>query len=214
MKEEEGRCIAAVEAFNVADKRINELRNKLTKAERDKKSAEAVLNCAERQVEAEKARDQAEQEGYDVGVAETEEALKAEVSGESIECILPSCYPCTRLSQFQIDTSSEVAEFGKGGPAKVPPSSDSPSKEAQQHGVAEKEANANKGVPLDATKPPAIPQDRLKEKEVPFTMETVLATLPVPAKGDLKSKDSGSSETTLSQSTKAPPKEKIVIKKK
>ena len=31
--------------------------------------------------QAEKARDQAEQEGYDVGVAETEEALKAEVSG-------------------------------------------------------------------------------------------------------------------------------------
>ena len=45
-------------------------------------------------------------------------------------------------------------------------------------------------------------------------MEIVLATLPLPAKGDLKSKDAGSSEAALSQSTKAPPKEKIVIKKK
>ena len=31
--------------------------------------------------DAKKARDQAEQDGYDVGVVETDEALKAEVSG-------------------------------------------------------------------------------------------------------------------------------------
>ena len=67
---------------------------------------------------------------------------------------------------------------------------------------------------LDATKPPATPQDPPKEKEVPSIMEIVLATLPLPAKDDLKSKDSGSSEPALSQSTKGPPKEKIVIKKK
>ena len=45
-------------------------------------------------------------------------------------------------------------------------------------------------------------------------MEIVLATLTLLAKGDLKSKDSGSSEAALSQTTKGPPKEKIVIKKK
>lgn len=44
-------------------------------------------------------------------------------------------------------------------------------------------------------------------------MEIVLATLPVPDKGDLKSKGSESSKAALSQSTKALPKEKIVIKK-
>ena len=66
----------------------------------------------------------------------------------------------------------------------------------------------------NATQPPAAPQDPPKEKEVPSTMEIVLATLPLPAKGDLKSKGPGSSEPTLSQSTKGPPKEKIVIKKK
>ena len=106
-----------------------------------------------------------------------------------------------------------MAELGKGSPIKAPPSSDSPSMVAQQHGIAEKEAVANKGVALDATKPPAAPRDPLKEKDVSSTMEIVLATLLVPAKGDLKSKDSGSLEAILSQSTKAPPKEKFVIKK-
>ena len=56
-----------------------------------------------------------------------------------------------------VDTSSEVAELGKGSPTKVPPSSDRPSEEAQQYGVAEKEADANKGVTPDATKPPTVP---------------------------------------------------------
>ena len=45
-------------------------------------------------------------------------------------------------------------------------------------------------------------------------MEIVLATLPLPAKGDLNSKDLGSLKVALSQSTNGPPKEKIVIKKK
>ena len=51
MKEEEGKRIAAMDAFNVAKKRIQELKNKLTKAERDKNSAEAALEGAERQAE-------------------------------------------------------------------------------------------------------------------------------------------------------------------
>ena len=44
-------------------------------------------------------------------------------------------------------------------------------------------------------------------------MEIVLATLPIPAKGDLKGTDQRSSEATTQQS-KAPPQGKIVIKKK
>ena len=66
----------------------------------------------------------------------------------------------------------------------------------------------------DATKPPVAPQNQPKEKEVLTSMEIVLATLPLLAKGDLKSKDSGSSEAALPPSTKGLPKEKIVIKKK
>ena len=109
MKDEEGTRVAAVEAFNVAEKRVKELNAKLLEAEREWKSAEVALEGAERQAETphkqlrqvkdelaaakeqikllkkkledvEKAKDQAKQYGYDVGVAETEEALRAEVS--------------------------------------------------------------------------------------------------------------------------------------
>ena len=48
MKDDEGRQIAAVEAFNVAKKRVKELNAKLTKAERDKKSTKAALERVER----------------------------------------------------------------------------------------------------------------------------------------------------------------------
>lgn len=43
MKEEEGRRIVDVEAFSLAEKRIQELNMKLTKANQDRKSAEATL---------------------------------------------------------------------------------------------------------------------------------------------------------------------------
>ena len=50
MKKGEGRCNAIVEAFNMAKKkRINEMKSKLFKVERDKKSAEVALDNAERQ---------------------------------------------------------------------------------------------------------------------------------------------------------------------
>ena len=54
MKEEEGRHIVAVEAFNVVEKRIQELNAKLTKADRDKKRAEVTLEGAERQAESQR----------------------------------------------------------------------------------------------------------------------------------------------------------------
>ena len=51
MKDEEGRCIAAMDAFNMAKKNIQELNKKLTEAYRDKKSTEAALEGAKRQAE-------------------------------------------------------------------------------------------------------------------------------------------------------------------
>ena len=48
MKVEEGRCIAAMDAFNVAEKRIQELNKKLTEADKDKKSDEAAMEGAKR----------------------------------------------------------------------------------------------------------------------------------------------------------------------
>jgi len=54
MKEEEAKCIAAVDAFNVADKNIQELTTKLNKVDQDKKSVEAALQGAERQAESQR----------------------------------------------------------------------------------------------------------------------------------------------------------------
>ena len=50
MKKEEGRQIAVVDAFHVAEKSNQELKSKLTKAKRAKRSAEAALDSAKRQV--------------------------------------------------------------------------------------------------------------------------------------------------------------------
>ena len=102
------------------------------------------------------------------------------------------------FASSKADTPSEVVELEKDSPDKAPLFSDSPSKVAEQLGVAEKEVDTTKGVASDATKPSAIPQDPFKEKEVPPKMEIVLATLQVLAKGDLKGKDQGSSEVALS----------------
>ena len=45
MKKEEGRRNATVKAFNMAQKRINEMmKSKMAEVERDKKSAEAALD--------------------------------------------------------------------------------------------------------------------------------------------------------------------------
>ena len=51
MKEEEGRRNATVEAFNVAEKSIQELKSRLLEEERERKSVAAALNSAERQAE-------------------------------------------------------------------------------------------------------------------------------------------------------------------
>ena len=50
MKEEEGRQIATVDVFHMAEKSNQELKSKLTKAKRAKRSAEATLDSAKRQV--------------------------------------------------------------------------------------------------------------------------------------------------------------------
>ena len=61
-------CRQAEDQLAASKWQIIALKKKLKEAERAREQAE-------------KARDQTEQEGYDVGVAETEKAFKAEVSG-------------------------------------------------------------------------------------------------------------------------------------
>ena len=78
---------------------------------------------------------------------------------------------------------------------------------ADQPGVTGKEVEVIKGVIPDAIKSPTAPQDPIKDKEAP-RMDIFLATLPLPAKGDPKGIDKGSSEAAVSKS-KALPKEKM-----
>ena len=130
---------------------------------------------------------------------------------EGRECILPLTIRASSSISSKADTPSKVVEPGKNSLYKVPPSSSSPPKEVEQPGVTEKEAEMTKGVAPNATKPLATPQDPINDNEA-LRMEIVLATLPLSAKGDPKGKDQGSSEAAVSQS-KAPPKEKTVIKK-
>ena len=51
MKKEEGRRIAVVEAFQVAEKSIKDLKAKLTEEEKERKLVAAALSSAEKQVE-------------------------------------------------------------------------------------------------------------------------------------------------------------------
>ena len=67
---------------------------------------------------------------------------------------------------------------------------------AKQPRVNGKEVEVTKGVAPDATKPGTALQDPTKDKEAP-RMEIVLATLPLPVKGDPKGIDQGSLKTTV-----------------
>ncbi|KAL0000243.1 hypothetical protein SO802_019845 [Lithocarpus litseifolius] len=149
MKEEEGRHIAAVDAFN---------------------------------------------DGYDVGVAETEEALRAKVSGVCRTYCLQvwnevlnqagveassalrraeNVYypPAIRSSgppsssDPKANTVSKEVDNDKDNLAKVLPSSNSHPKEAKQAKATEKGKDTTKGVVPEATKPSNVPKDLSKGKE-------------------------------------------------
>ncbi|KAK9997902.1 hypothetical protein SO802_017505 [Lithocarpus litseifolius] len=65
----------------------------------------------------------------------------------------------------KVDTTSKEVDISKDSLAKALLSPDSPSKEAEQPGVVEKETVTTKGVAINATMPLAAPQDLPKEKE-------------------------------------------------
>ena len=185
---------------------------------------------------AEKAWEEAQQEGYGIGVIETEEAFRAEVPGvcriyytqvwdEALNRVgvkassvlrkaenvyYPSAIHAPSLSSSMIDTPPEVADPEQHSPGKVPPPPSNPPKMTEQPKANEKGAEMTKEVTLDATVPLAAPQDPSKDKEDTI-MEIVLASLLIPAKGDSKGADQGKA---AAQQTKAPPPGiKIIIKK-
>ena len=99
-------------------------------------------------------------------------------------------------SSSEADTPSKVVDPEKSGSEKAFSSSSNLPKVAEQPRVNEKETEVTKGVPPNAIKPLAVPQDPIKDNEA-SRMEIVLATLPFPTKGDPKCIDQGSLEATV-----------------
>ena len=105
-KDEEARRVVAIQTLAIVEKRIKDLVTKLAEADREKKSikagtekqaedqrlqlhkAEEQLAVAKEQIEAQKkemekveeATTRAEQNGYDIGVKETKDILRAQVT--------------------------------------------------------------------------------------------------------------------------------------
>ena len=170
--------------------------------------------------QAERARNQAEQDGYDAGVIEIEEALRVEVPGVYKTYCSQTWYKA--LNQARVEASSmlrkvenvyyplairrsipigsrtdaepEREEVSKDSTTNVTTSFAHLSKEAEQPRATEKEKNVNQRVALNAMKPLTTIQDPLVEKEAPGTMEIVLVSLPLPAKSDPVSKGPKASE--------------------
>ncbi|KAK9992518.1 hypothetical protein SO802_027503 [Lithocarpus litseifolius] len=160
-----------------------------------------------------KARDQVEQEGYDVGVVETEEALRAEVSEESRKHVLPLAIRASTPFDSKSDLQSEVAEVGKDIAANIPTSSGKGSDEVEPFEEEEKETSGHEVVP-NAQIPPSLTQGQPAEKEAEKRMEILLAALPLPAIIEPTNKGQGLPEDVATQTNQPLPKEKIVIKKK
>ena len=178
------------------------MKKKLEEVETAKAQAEKAKE------EAEKARDEAKQHGYDVGMAETEDTLRAEVPGvcrsycaqvwdealnqagvgassvlrkAEIVYYPPAIRPSGSSSSKVTLVSSEAGE-GQGSPPKAPPATNTSSKGVEQAEDTAKVGDINKEMAQGADLPPAAPKDPSKEKEASQSMELVLATLSIPLK--------------------------------
>ena len=167
----------------------------------------------------EKAKEQAEQDGYKVGVTETKEALKAEVLKVCKFYYLKvwkeafdqaGVKPSSTLRRAEnvyyppaIHASvSKEADEGEESPTKALPTTNISSEAAEHAKDAEKAVNLTKEVAPNAPLPPNAPKEPPKEKEASQNMEIVLATLPIPSKEDLK----GKRPASITAASTQPPK--------
>lgn len=177
----------AEDQLAASKEQIVALKKKLEEVEKAKDQAKKAKE------EVEKAWEQAEQEGYDIGVAETEEALKAEVSGvcrtycaqvwdEALNQVgveassvlrnaesvyYPQAIHAPSSSSSKIDTPLEVANLEKNNPNKVPLPPGSPPKVAEQPGANEERVKVTKEVAPDTIMPPAAPRILPKTRRPP-----------------------------------------------
>ena len=189
--------------------------------------------------DAEKAKDQVEQDSYDVGVTKTEKAFRAEVSGvckayylqvwnevvnlvgvkasSALRIAKNVYYPCTiwapGSSASADDAAPNIISPIKEALSKDPLHSNSPQEVAEQANSTDKEKPVCKEVAPEMTKPSDVPKDSSKEGVGSQNIELVLTTLPIPAKEDPTGKGLTFSAAATTQPTKTP-KDKFVIKMK
>ena len=209
----------AKEQLVASKEQVATLKQQLDKAKKLKDQAEKVkMQAEEDKVKAEKERDEAEQHGYDVSVAETKDALRAEVP-------TVCCAYCTQtweeaLNQAGIEASSELRKpenivfppaLQISSQEEVAPPAPQPVKEAQsQHppstGQQEqgREQEILKGPSSD--KVTEVPQPGVASQD----FEKQLASVTLLAKGFLKGKEKETPPKVADQA----PKSKLQIKLK
>ena len=157
---------------------------------------------------AKRAKEQAKQEAYEMGVAETETNFKTQVprvyrlhcsqvwaealnrarAEASFELNrVENVYYPPAIREFahassEADTAPKAAKAGQDSATNAFTPLDKPVKETEHPGVSEKEKTINQETPQDVMKPPANPQAPTVEKEAPKKMELVLASLAMPIK--------------------------------
>ena len=172
------------------------LKKKLEEVEKAKALAEKTRD------EAVKAKDATEQHGYEVGVAETEDSLKAEVSAMCrTYCALVWD---EALNQGGVEVSTSV-----GTTPAVGTTSEGVEQAEDTSKAGEFNIEAVQGFDL----PPPAPRDTSKEKETSQSMKLVLVTLTIPPKEDPKEKVEVSTTVANTQPPKDP-NDKLVIKMK
>nr|XP_023918640.1 uncharacterized protein LOC112030182 [Quercus suber] len=149
MKEKEGRCIAAVEAFTLAEYRIKDLNIKLAEANIDKKSVETALEGAKR----------AENQSLNqVGVDASSTLRRAE------NAFYPPALRVAGPSSSLAKAIPKAPKPSKDASASALPALTIPCKEADQAGAVEKDKEPAKEIAPKPTKLPPAPKDSSKEK--------------------------------------------------
>ena len=209
----------AKEQLAASKEQVVALKQQLDEAKKLKDRAEkARMQAEEDKVKAEKERDDAEQHGYDVGVAETKDALRAEVPAVCRTYCIQTWEEALNRAGIEASSKLRKPENIVFPPAlqisrqeEVAPPAPQPVKEAQsQHppstGQQEqgREQEILKGPSLDkvteALQPGAASQD----------FEKQLASVTLPAEGVLKGKEKETPPEVADQA----PKSKLQIKLK
>ena len=188
----------AKEQLAASKKQVAALKQQLDEAKKHKDQAEkARMQAEEDKVKAEKERDEAEQHGYDVGIAKTEDALRAEVPTMCRAYCIQTWEEA--LSRAGIEASSELRKpknivfppaLQISSQKEAAPHASQPVKEAQsQHPPST--GQQEQGREQEILKGPS--SDKVTEAPQPGAasqdFEKQLASVTLPAEGLLKGKE-------------------------